>query len=293
MYGAKVTGKNSVRLFEPWMRDQARARFELQSDLNGALERGEFVLHYQPSFEISTGRLEGFEALLRWQHPTLGLVGPEQFIPLAEESGLIVSLGRFVLQEATRQLGEWRKAHRVDGELSIAVNVSARQLRSRHFLDEVRQAIEVAGIGAGQLVLEVTESMLVHEPEEVAKVLQLISDSGVRIAIDDFGTGYSSLAYLQNLPIDILKVDKSFVSPTGGIEEEGRRLLGAILHLAQTLGLRSVAEGVEESEQFELLRRGGCDVGQGFLWSPPVAADIASRLLSQGLFSPASGQLAA
>jgi diguanylate cyclase (GGDEF)-like protein/PAS domain S-box-containing protein len=279
MYVAKNGGKDAERLFEPWMRDQVRDRFELLADLGVALERGEFVLHYQPLYELSSRRLEGFEALLRWRHPTRGLVPPDQFIKLTEENGLIVPLGRWVLEQAVTQLAEWTRAFPVGGELTMAINMSVRQIRDPGLTEDIREAISRAGIAPERIVLEITETMLVHDPAEVALVLQALKDLGVRIAIDDFGTGYASMSYLQQLPIDILKVDRSFVTPTHEEVDDGHKLLGAILNLADTLGLQTVAEGIEHRFHADLLTDAGCDIGQGFLWSPAVNAADATALV--------------
>jgi len=297
MYVAKHKGKNTVCLFEPWMRDRARARFQLQSEFSRALERREFAVYYQPTYEMRTGRLEGFEALIRWRHPARGLIPPDQFISLAEETGFIVPLGRWVLHEAMRQTVSWSRSLGDGRALTIAINVSARQIRDGVLAEDVRAAIDDAGIAPDRIVIEVTESMLVHDPTEVADVLASLKTLGVRIAIDDFGTGYSSLAYLQNLPIDILKVDKAFVSALKEDETDSDRLVGAILNLARTLGLRTVAEGIEEPGQAAMLLSGGCDIGQGFLWAPPLTADDAWALLAspettglrRALATPAGG----
>ncbi len=279
MYSVKHNGKDADKLFEPWMRDQARERFQLQSELAGALERNELVLYYQPSFELATGRIEGFEALIRWDHPALGLVPPVRFITLAEESGLIVPIGRWVLQQATRQLRVWNDALNDGRPLTMAINVSPRQVRDWRLPDDIDDAITAAGVTAQSIVLEITESMLIDNPKEVAVVLSALKAKGVRIAIDDFGTGYSSLAMLQDLPIDILKIDKAFVSPADESEARSHKVLGAILTLAQTLGFRTVAEGVEEASHAALLTKLGCDIGQGFLWSRPLKAEDAWSLL--------------
>ncbi len=286
MYVAKNNGKDDVRAFEPWMREQARERFELLSELAGGFERGEFALHYQPLYELSTKRLEGFEALLRWRHPTRGLVPPEQFIRLAEENGVIVPLGRWVLREATRQLAEWTQVLTGEETLTMSINVSVRQIRDWRLADDVREAISDSGVAPERLVLEITETMLVHDPAEVAIVLHTLKSLGVRIAIDDFGTGYSSMSYLQDLPIDILKVDRAFVSPAGDEEPNGRKLLGAILNLADTLGLQTVAEGIEQDYQAALLDDAGCDVGQGYLWSPALSPAEATLLLERSRRKP-------
>ncbi len=279
MYSVKNDGKDADKLFEPWMRDQARERFHLQSELVGALDRGELVLYYQPSFELSTGRIEGFEALIRWDHPGLGLVPPGKFITLAEESGLIVPIGRWVLQEATRQLRLWIDALHDDIALTMSINVSPRQMRDWQLPGDIDDAISAAGVAPQSIILEITESMLIHNPKEVAVVLETLKARGVRIAIDDFGTGYSSLAMLQELPIDILKIDKAFVSPPDEGDANADKVLGAILTLAKTLGFLTVAEGVEQPSQAALLTTLGCDIGQGFLWSRPLRAEDAWSLL--------------
>jgi EAL domain-containing protein (putative c-di-GMP-specific phosphodiesterase class I) len=279
MYSAKADGKDAERLFEDWMRDQALERFELQTELAGALDRGELFLEYQPCFELATGRLAGFEALLRWQHPVLGLIQPDTFIGIAEESGLIVSIGRWVLYEATRQLGAWSDLLAPGSDFTMAFNVSSRQIRDDALVDNAKEAITIAGVSADRVVLEITESVLLRDPAEVAAMLTRLSDEGVSIAIDDFGTGYSSLSYLQDLPVDILKVDKSFVSPVEGSVTTGSKLLGPILNLAHSLGLRTIAEGVESENQAEFLISSGCDIGQGFLWSGPLGVTEAWELL--------------
>ena len=281
MYVAKSNGKNAVQLFEAWMHDRASERFRLQSELPGALDRGEFVLYYQPCWTLKTGALEGFEALLRWNHPVLGLIPPDHFIPLAEESGIIVAIGVWVLQEATRQLAAWSRAIPTCSDLTMAINVSARQIRDAQLVDHVRVAIVGAQVDARRIVLEVTESVLVHDPREVADKLRQLKAAGVRIAIDDFGTGYSSLSYLQELPIDILKIDKAFVSKASGNETDDQRMLSAIVTLAQNLGLKTVAEGVETTRQAALLTEFGCDLAQGFLWARPLPPlDALSLLLA-------------
>jgi EAL domain-containing protein (putative c-di-GMP-specific phosphodiesterase class I) len=252
----------------------------LQSELVGALDRDELILFYQPSFELATGRVEGFEALLRWDHPVLGLVPPGKFVTLAEESGLIVPIGRWVLQQATRQLRTWLDLLGDEWPLTMAINVSTRQLRDWRLPDDIGDAITSAGIAPERVVLEITESMLMHDPKEVAVLLRAFKARGVRIAIDDFGTGYSSLAVLQDLPVDILKIDKAFVSPPAESEASAHKVLGAILTLAQTLGFRTVAEGVEQASQASLLAALGCEIGQGYFWARPLTADDAWSLLT-------------
>ncbi len=284
MYSAKAAGKDAVHTFERWMHDKARERFQLQSEMAGALGRGEFVVYYQPCWLLETGRLEGFEALIRWRHPVLGLIAPDQFIPLAEESGMIVPIGRWVLHEATQQLADWSRDLADARRLTMAVNVSARQIFGSNLTDAVHSAIEAAGIAPHRLILEITESVLVTDAGVVGQALESLKEQGVHIAIDDFGTGYSSLAYLQNLPIDILKVDKVFVSrlTDSGATTDGN-LLGAIINLARSLGLATIAEGVELPGQARMLAEQGCDIGQGYLWSRPVPAADAWVLVKDSI----------
>jgi len=278
MYVAKNSGKNKACLFEPSMHDRAKERFELVSEFKSAIDRREFALQYQPCWVLDTGALEGFEALLRWNHPSRGLIPPDRFIPFGEESGLIVPLGQWVLEEAIGQLEAWSTSLSDPTSLTMAVNISALQLHDRHLVNYVHRAIGATGIEPRQIVLEVTESALIHDSAEVATVLRNLKSKGVRIAIDDFGTGYSSLAYLRDLPVDILKIDKAFVSPTDPNERNG--LLGAIVHLAKTLGLQSVAEGIETQAQAGLLRDLGCEYGQGHLWAASLNIDDAWTLLN-------------
>jgi diguanylate cyclase (GGDEF)-like protein/PAS domain S-box-containing protein len=290
MYSVKADGKDAQRLFEVWMRDQALERFELQTELAGALDRGELFLEYQPYFELATGSLAGFEALLRWQHPVMGLIPPDMFIGIAEESDLIVEIGRWVLYEATRQLGEWSRLLGPGSDFTMAFNVSSRQIRDDALVEHAKLAIASAGVYADRVVLEITESVLLRDPAAVAEMLARLSAEGMSIAIDDFGTGYSSLSYLQDLPVDILKVDKSFVSPIDGTATTGSKLLGPILHLAHSLGLRTIAEGVEEEYQAAFLIASGCDIGQGFLWSGPLSVTEAWELLRRAY--PSSSPMA-
>jgi diguanylate cyclase (GGDEF)-like protein/PAS domain S-box-containing protein len=280
MYWAKTRGKDAVKLFEPEMHEAAQERLQIQAELKAAVDRQDFVLYYQPSFALDPHHLEGFEALVRWNHPELGLVSPDRFIPIAEETGLILPLGRWVMHEATRQMAEWSK-EKGSEDLTIAINVSARQLRDERLLSDVKSALSSSGVAANRIVLEITESMLVQDPEDVARVLRELKDLGVRIAIDDFGTGYSSLSYLANLPIDILKIDRSFVSPATKSDDDGHRLLAAILDLARGTGLATVAEGVEQVEQAEFLVASDCSSGQGYLWARPLPANEALTVIRE------------
>jgi diguanylate cyclase (GGDEF)-like protein/PAS domain S-box-containing protein len=278
MYVAKTSGKDSVRMFAPSMHERAHERFRLQVDLRGALERDELLLFYQPIYDMYDGRLKGFEALVRWSHPTRGLIAPERFIPLAEESGLIVPIGRWVLQQALRQVAAWDRRHASARDVSISVNVSTVQLTAPSLVSDVRRELELSGITPSRLVLEITEGSLAKDTDRTIEVLAQLRELGLRIAIDDFGTGYASLSHLQRLPVDILKVDKSFVSALsdGG---RSRELLQAILGVGQALSLAVVAEGIEAQSQMTMLQEMGCEMAQGFLVGKPSPAEVAESLL--------------
>jgi len=270
MYQAKESGRNQFRFFEAAMNTRVTARAVLGNDLRRALERGELLLHYQPQAEIATGELVGVEALVRWQHPDLGLVLPGDFIPVAEEIGLIGPLGDWVLNEACRQAVAWQRAGLP--HLPVAVNLSALQLRSPDFLDSVRRALQSAGLDAHWLELELTESVLMHQAEGVMQSLRGLSELGIRLAIDDFGTGYSSLAYLRRLSIDKLKIDRSFVRDLN-LDPEDSVIVATIIRMAHSLRLKVIAEGVEGNEQLATLRAQGCDEIQGFYLSRPLPPD--------------------
>ena len=262
MYVAKTGGKDSVRLFAPSMHERAHERFRLQVDLRQALERSELLLFYQPIFEMSDGRLKGFEALVRWSHPTRGLIAPERFIPLAEESGLIVPVGRWVLEEAIRQITAWDLRHASARSLSISVNVSTVQLISPSLISDVQRTLEQSGIAPSRVVLEITEGSLAKDAERIIEVLDELRKLGVRIAIDDFGTGYASLSHLRRLPVDILKVDRSFVAALneGGKSEE---LLKAILGVGQASLARGGRRGDRGAKPNDRASRHGLRDGPG------------------------------
>jgi diguanylate cyclase (GGDEF)-like protein/PAS domain S-box-containing protein len=280
MYRAKAEGKGCARLFEPAMHTASLARLELETDLRRAVAAGEFVLHYQPVVCAPTAQITGFEALVRWQHPVQGLVEPEAFIPLAEENGLIVDIGRWVLTEACRQARTWQLHHH-DDTLSVAVNLSARQLADAGLVHDVARAIAGSGLAPHCLTLEITESVLIADPEAAVARLRQLKAFGVRLAIDDFGTGYSSLSSLQHLPVDALKIDKTFIDGVaGGAEATG--LVEAIMRMATTLALETIAEGVERPEQLESLQALGCAQIQGFYFSRPLVAEDVGALLGRG-----------
>ena len=277
MYQAKRSGKNTCVVYDPLMHVQALARLNLKADLETALLHGELFLVFQPYFAVADGALVGFEALVRWQHPTRGLVGPADFIPLAEETGLIHPIGEWVLQEACRHATAWPAAPVGGRRPTISVNVSAVQFQDPDLIATVSTALRDTGLDPHRLVVEITEGVLLHKIDQVVTRLHALRELGVRSAIDDFGTGYSSLSYLQHLPIDVLKIDKSFVDQLG-LGADDSSMAKVVIHIARTLGLQVVAEGVERREQHEALDRLGCDLAQGFLLARPLAAGDAAAL---------------
>jgi diguanylate cyclase (GGDEF)-like protein/PAS domain S-box-containing protein len=275
MQWAKGLGKARHEVYDASLHARSLDRLELRSDLQRGLRRGELILHYQPTVCLKSGRVIGFEALVRWQHPTRGLLMPAEFIPLAEETGLVVPLGSWVLEEACRFAASLqRRSH----ELSMSVNVATQQLYQEGFVDEVRAVLAESGLKASRLVLELTETALLSELDKVKPRLEALRRTGVRLAIDDFGTGYSSLAYLSELALDILKVDKSFIDRVTD-DVQGRSITQAILTMSRQLSMETVAEGVEESGQADWLIQEHCSMAQGYLWSKPVDADGVHRLL--------------
>jgi EAL domain-containing protein (putative c-di-GMP-specific phosphodiesterase class I) len=280
MYAAKERGKGRVAHFEPAMRERVVERLELTGDLGTALERDELFLEYQPVVELESGTVIGVEALIRWQHPTRGRMSPDRFVGLAESTGLIVCIGRWVLETACAQVRLW-DAERAAGAapLNISVNVSTRQLAEPGFPAEVREVLAATGLDAERLTLEITEHLLVDDNPEMRERLEALRAIGVRLAVDDFGTGYSALSYLQAFPIDILKVDRSFVS---GIDQdvEKARLVQGIVEMGHNLHLAVVAEGIEEAGEAAVLRDFRSGYGQGYLFSRPVAASAIPSLLA-------------
>ncbi|MFC3711803.1 putative bifunctional diguanylate cyclase/phosphodiesterase [Sphingoaurantiacus capsulatus] len=275
---AKATGIARTELYQPIAHDQAKSRFELEADLRHAIEREELRLYYQPLVDLRTGRVSGFEALARWQHPERGVVQPSEFIPLAEETGLIVPIGRWALNTACRQLAEWRTRLGRD-DLMMAVNLSGGQLVRDDVVDAVTQALEAADLPGDRLKIELTESVIIDNPKRAGAILERLKALDVSIAMDDFGTGYSSLAYLQKLPIDVLKIDRSFVSNMFETEDS-YKIVTAILGLAASLGMETVAEGIETVAQADRLTDLACHVGQGFLYAKPLSAADAETYLA-------------
>jgi diguanylate cyclase (GGDEF)-like protein len=279
MYRAKHHGSGGYHIFEPGMRVALMERLELEADLQRAIEQQEFTLVYQPIMSLEGPVMAGYEALIRWSHPTRGLVSPMDFIPLAEETGLILPIGRWVLHQACQQAARWQLDHPADPPRTISVNLSARQLQQASLVQEIASALAASRLDPACLVLEITESVLIQDTEATIAKLAEVKGLGVRVAIDDFGTGYSSLSYLRQLPVDILKVDKSFID---GVHEspEASAVARAIIRLGRTLGLQTVAEGIEEPAQLDALRKMHCALGQGYLFAKPMSSAELEQLLS-------------
>jgi diguanylate cyclase (GGDEF)-like protein len=274
---AKHGGRNRVEVFVPEMHREAVRRVELEADIRRAMTTGEFSLDYQPVLDLHSGNIDAVEALLRWNHPRRGWVPPVEVIPVAEESGLIVPLGRWILEEACRQVARWRRA---GFNLDLAVNLSARQLSAPGLVDAVATILRSTGLPASALTLEITENVLVDSEDRTLSKLVLLRELGIRLAIDDFGTGYASLAYLQRLPLDVLKIDRSYISGIG-LKPELTSLTATMIRLGQDLGLTVVAEGIEDPQQRDALIEMGCDLGQGFLFARPLRPEDVVRVLGE------------
>jgi EAL domain-containing protein (putative c-di-GMP-specific phosphodiesterase class I) len=278
MYAAKGTSRGQVALYRPVLRDRANERLELGGELHRALAAAELVVHYQPTWDLTAMRITGAEALLRWEHPTRGLLLPASFLPLTEQNGLIVPMGRWVLEQVGAQLEAWHVDPDIADDLVVGVNLSVLQLREPGIVGTVRSVLDRGLFAPHQLLLEVTETLLLEEGDGAVAVLRELRDLGVRIAIDDFGTGFSSLSALRHLPIDTLKIDRSFVSGRGG-DREDQQVVGAIVGLAHGLELAVIAEGVEFEDDLRMVRDLGCDRAQGFGLARPASAEVVSRLL--------------
>jgi diguanylate cyclase (GGDEF)-like protein len=275
MYSAKWDGRNRYAVFESGMQDTVQHRMELEMDLREAIEQDQFFLAYQPTFDLSEMSPTGVEALIRWKHPERGIVQPDAFIPLLEETGMIVEVGGWVLREACHQGAEW---HRMGYPVNVAVNVSGRQLDTDGLISDIEGALADSGLAASGLTIEITETTLMRNAEETARRLAAIKDLGVRIAIDDFGTGYSSLAHLQRFPVDALKIDRSFIAGMRH-NKEGETLIHTLVQLGKALSIETLAEGIEEPHELSLLKDEACDSGQGFLFARPLDADAAEEFL--------------
>jgi len=280
MYTAKGAGRNSYHFYTSDLNQRALEMLSTENALRRAIEHHEFVLHYQPQVDISSGRVVGAEALIRWNHPELGLVMPGRFISIAEERGLIVPIGSWVIEEAARQAAVWRKSERLSIPIAIAVNVSAVQFRQKDFVERLANIVQVHGITPDLIELELTESIIMRDAETTIEILKKLHDIGFRLSIDDFGTGYSSLSYLRRFPIDKIKIDQSFVM---GITqyESSASIATAVIGLAKSLKLKVIAEGVETKEQLEILREQRCDEAQGFLFSPPLVSGEFEKLVRE------------
>ena len=283
MYAAKAAGRDRYQVFEPAMHARVLQRFEVHADLQRALDRGELAVYYQPIVDFATGVVKGAEALVRWLHPTRGVLAPIEFIGVAEDTGLIVPLGRWVLAEACRQTVAWRASHPEASDLIVSVNLSTRQLLEPDIALQVQQVLEESGLEPAALTLELTEGSLMQDVADTAVKLRALKRLGVRLAIDDFGTGSSSLAYLKHFPIDLLKIDKSFVDQVTNEESEGSALVRTIIELAQTFELDTVAEGIEVLDQLNELRAAGCRAGQGYLFARPLVSGAMEALLRDGV----------
>ena len=284
MYRAKEQGRGHWQFYASGMNAGTLEQLGLESELRHALERGQFHLEYQPQLDLASGAVVGMEALLRWQHPQLGRIPPASFIGLAEEMGLITPIGDWVLRTACAQTRAWQLAGH--GPLRLAVNLSARQFKQRNLLHAVAQALAETGLDAAHLELELTESMVMHNVEQATAIMANLKALGVQLSIDDFGTGYSSLAYLRHFPIDVLKIDKTFVSDITHSDDDAA-IVRTIISLAHSLRLKVIAEGVETDQQLAFLRQHGCDQMQGYLFSRPLTAPAFEELLRQGSMLPA------
>ncbi|WP_072721162.1 putative bifunctional diguanylate cyclase/phosphodiesterase [Planktothrix tepida] len=279
MYRAKALGKGQYHIFDPVMHAAALERLQLETDLRRGLEQQELVVHYQPIVDLNSGKIAGFEALVRWRHPERGLVPPGLFIPIAEETGLITPIGYWVLFEACHQLQTWQKQNLVDSRLFVSVNLSVKQFTQPNLLEQIDQVLEQSQLDPDCLKLEITESAIMENDKDVAIILKELRKRHILISIDDFGTGYSSLSYLHSFPVDTLKVDKSFVQRLN-LESENVGLIPVIISLAKTMNMSVVAEGIELPEQLAILKELNCGFGQGYFFSKPLPGEELIKLLS-------------
>jgi len=284
----KLSGKSQLAVFGVHMRERARRRVELELDLRTAIEKEQFCLHYQPKVVLSSGELTGFEALVRWNHPERGMISPAEFIPCAEESGLIIEIGAWTLREALRQLMEWRNAGLISNLVSMAVNISTKQFEKKDILTIVQHCLSEIHFPPDSLTLEVTESALIGNISHAKDTLTALSDLGIHIDMDDFGTGYSSLSYLHTLPFHSLKIDQSFIRNLE-ISHESRTIAQSIIHLGHSLNMAVIAEGIETEAQRDLLASFGCLFGQGYFYARPQTNEEVIAVLQQALALPREG----
>lgn len=276
MYHAKASGRNCAQYFNRSLDDSLKERISLENALNQALKLGQFELYYQPQLDVKSNRIIGAEALIRWNHPEKGMISPDAFIPLAEESGLIIDIGSWVLHQASDQLALWRKQG--FDQLSVSVNLSALQVQKESFAKEVADVIREYGVPEACLDLELTESMIMRNAEETIAALDKIHNLGIQISVDDFGTGYSSLSYLKRFPLDKLKIDRSFVQDIT-VDTDDAMICKTIISMAHNLNLQVIAEGVETHAQLELLRDYGCEQYQGYLFAKPLPVEQMTKHL--------------
>ncbi|MPY93348.1 MAG: EAL domain-containing protein, partial [Acidimicrobiia bacterium] len=280
MYQAKAAGRDGIAVFDMSMRDRVAERLVLEQDLRTALDAGELHLHFQPIVRLSDETVEGLEALLRWVHPTRGLISPATVIPIAEETGLIIEIGAWVIEEAAREVRRWRRMPGAE-HLYVAVNLSARQLRDPRLVERVATTLADQHLEPAALCLELTESMLMEDPVGASQTLHQLRDLGVRLSLDDFGTGYSSLSYLKRFPVDEVKIDRSFVDGLDAPDSSEASLVAAIVAMARALGMKTVAEGVELPIQAQRLRELGADQVQGYLYARPVGPESVPGTLAR------------
>jgi diguanylate cyclase (GGDEF)-like protein len=280
MYRAKDTGKARSEVFDDGMYTRAVSRLKLENDMRRAIEREEFCVYYQPIVDLKSSVISGFEALVRWQHPERGLLSPAEFIPIAEETALIIPLGQWVLEEACRQMREWQRQSMASRMLTMSINLSGKQLSQPDLCAQIQHALEVTDLDPCSLKLEITESVVMENADLAISMLNKLRDLGIQLSIDDFGTGYSSLSYLHRFPVNYLKIDRSFISGMN-LGDENLEIVRSITMLARNLGMEVIAEGIETKEQLAQLRALSCRFGQGYLFSKPVEAAAAALLIQE------------
>jgi EAL domain-containing protein (putative c-di-GMP-specific phosphodiesterase class I) len=278
MYRAKAKGKAQHQIFDRAMHNYAATKLQFETEMHHALQRGEFCLHYQPIINLKTGNLAGFEALVRWRHPKRGMIPPDKFIPAAEENGLIIPLGRWILGENCRQLREWQNNNPGASRLTVSVNLSCKQVLQPDLVEQVVACLTANRLKPRCLKLEITESHSMDNSDKTITIINRLREIGVEISLDDFGTGYSSLSYLHRLPVNYLKIDRSFVSRMVENKENGE-IVNTIIKLAKNLKMKVVAEGIETADQFARLKHLGCEYGQGYFFSKPLEADAAAAFI--------------
>jgi diguanylate cyclase (GGDEF)-like protein len=285
MYAAKAQPHTSIKVFEPALLYARRLQSVMITELREAIRQDQLTLSYQPVVELATGRIEGVEALVRWNHPERGLLMPDQFIPLAEETGMIVDLGQWVLRHAVRQLRDWQQNLQVDSSFNVRVNISTTELQNLELIEHVRDILRETGVDASNLIVELTESMAVNGGAVDQYSMSGLRRLGVKLEIDDFGTGYSSISYLRKLPVNVVKIDKSLIDGLG-VDEEQRDFVAAVLHLIHACGLKALAEGIETAEQAAELVRLGCTSGQGYYFGRPMPPEGVAALFNPGRSGP-------